>query len=439
MPIVEETDVIVCGGGPAGTAAAIAAARAGARVRLLEGHGCLGGIWTAGLLSWIIDVEHKTGLMEELLAEIERRRAWALATPETRGTRRDRIADPELLKLLLEDLCRGAGVKVRLHTHVVGAVVEEGQMRLAITESKSGREAWAGKVFVDATGDGDLAAYAGCGYDLGHPQTGQMQPMSLIMLLTGLDPLAVQDCINKGPAGHAASKKAMLAELEAAGFTPSYAAPTLFDLGGGLMMMMANHEYGVSGLSADDLTVATLRARAELHRLVAALRGLGGRWANVRLVATGEQIGVREGRRIHGRYTVTAEDMLRGACHVDAICRVNFPVDVHSLDPTKGKAYGTDGVGPTKSYDIPLRALIAKDVEGLLLAGRCISGDFWAHASYRVSGNAVAMGQAAGVLAALAVATGRPPSQVTWAEMRGVLGRLNTLCEERRRAAGLEP
>ena len=107
--------------------------------------------------------------------------------------------------------------------------------------------------------------------------------------------------------------------------------------------------------------------------MVDGLRGLGGVWQDLQLVSTGAQIGVREGRRIHGRYTVTTEDLLAGARHEDAICRVAFPVDVHSPDPTRSTAIDpTSRALKSQPYDIPLRALIARDVDGLVMAGRCI-------------------------------------------------------------------
>ncbi len=125
------------------------------------------------------------------------------------------------------------------------------------------------------------------------------------------------------------------------------------------------------------------------------LRGLGGIWSHLHLVATAGKIGVRESRRVHGCYTVTAQDLAVGARHPDAVCRVTFGVDVHSTDQKDGTAIEAQ-VFQTQPYDIPLRALVARDVDGLMLAGRCISGDFLAHASYRVTGNAVPMGEAAG-------------------------------------------
>lgn len=405
LPVADSYDVIVCGGGPAGVAAAIAAGRAGAKTLLLELHGCLGGIWTTGMLSWILDHHNKPGLMAEILEALDQR-----------GARRVNAYDLEVMKLLLEELCTAAGVDVLLHARVVGAAVEEGQLKLVLTETKSGREAWKGKVFIDATGDGDLAARAGCGFDLGRPDNGECQPMSLMALLTGLhaDDLATNGFLCGGHGGHGEAKQNLFAEMARAGVEPSYAGPTLFSIHDGLIAMMANHEYGVSAIDARQLSAATLRARAELHRLVNALRGLGGIWRDLALVATGAQIGVREGRRIRGRYTVSAEDLVNGARFDDAVCRCAFPVDVHSTNPGRdGKYLSNDGV-KAQPYDLPLRSLIAADVVGLMMAGRCISGDFIAHSSYRVTGDAVAMGEVAGLVAAAAAANDVAPHEVPW-------------------------
>jgi hypothetical protein len=187
---------------------------------------------------------------------------------------------------------------------------------------------------------------------------------------------------------------------------------------------MAHHEYGVCGMNADDVTRATLAGRRELHQIVAALKSLGGVWKNLHLVSTAEQIGVREGRRIHGLYTVDLKDVVEGARHPDAICRSHFSVDIHSTDPTTNKAIAKHDF-KTVPYDIPLRALIAKDVKQLLLAGRCISGDFYAHASYRVTGNAVALGQGAGVAAALSAQHQMLPQDLPWEVIEAAQMKLN--------------
>lgn len=137
----------------------------------------------------------------------------------------------------------------------------------------------------------------------------------------------------------------------------------------------------------------------------------------VQIAATPEQIGIRDGRRIRGRYVVSKDDLVSGATQNDAVVRATFAVDIHALTPEENKKGGySNGGVKMKPYDIPLRALIARDVDGLMMAGRCISGDFIAHASYRVTGNAVAMGEAAGAVAALAAKSKRPPHEVPWSE-----------------------
>ena len=418
VPIVDHTDVVVCGGGPAGVCAAIAAARTGAKTRLLEVHGSLGGIWTSGLLSWIIDSADKPGIMADITEELDRRGARATRVPGGKNY----AYDVEQMKLLLDEMCLEAGVEVRLLTRVVAAARDlENRLAVVITESKSGREAWAARAFVDATGDGDLGALAGCGFDMGHPETGKVQAMSLIALVTGVRFLEVEPFVG---GSLAEPKERLLAEMQKAGVAPSYGKPTLFRVHEDLMALVANHEYGAYANDAEAITQAMMRARREVRTLVAGLCSLGGVWKDMRIVATPAQIGVREGRRIQGRYTVSTEDLRIGATHDDAICRVTMGIDVHSTDASK-----TRGIEPkpvkSKPYDIPLRALIAKDVDGLLMAGRCISGDFWAHSSYRVTGNAAAMGQAAGVTATLAARLHCLPHEVPWPKVSEALGVLN--------------
>jgi hypothetical protein len=328
--------------------------------------------------------------------------------------------DVEMMKLLLEAMCLEAGVEVQLHTRVVAAARNDGnRLVLAITESKSGRQAWSGEVFIDATGDGDLAARAGCRFDYGRKGTAEAQPMSMICLVSGITPEGVGEFVRglAEPKGERNPKGRLKAEMERAGVSPSYSQPTLLYIRDGLFCLMANHEYGVAGTDAAQVSEATLRGRAEVHRLVNALRSLGGCWKGLRIVATAEHIGVREGRRVRGLYQVTKEDLAKGARHDDAVCRCAFPVDVHSTDPKKNKGIMREGVR-AKPYDIPYRALVAKDVKGLLVAGRCISGDFIAHSSYRVTGDAVAMGEAAGVAAALAAQSKRLPQDVAWGEIK---------------------
>lgn len=416
IPIVEQTDVLVCGSGPAGVAAALAAARAGANTRLIEANGCLGGVWTSGLLCWILDTKDKSSLLREITSELKHRGAGYVNAPGYSFG-----YDAEAMKLLLEQMCAESGVKVQLHTQVVSAAKDDSErLQLAITESKSGRQAWSAKVFVDATGDGDLAARAGCGFEIGRKADGLVQPMSMMAILTGVQYEQIKQFVRDNERAGNIPKELLLAEIRKAGLDPSYSKPTLFRIYNDLFCLAANHEYGCSAVNAEEITQATLHARAEINKIVNALRSLGGVWENIRLVATNEHMGIREGRRIHGRYIVGEKDLIEGARHEDAVCRVYFGVDVHSPSDKEGKGIAQTGVR-SKPYDIPLRALIARDVKGLLMAGRCISGDFIAHSSYRVTGCAAAMGQAAGITAALAAKNNRLPEDVPWPQIQNAL------------------
>jgi len=404
-PVAGSADVIVAGGGPAGLSAAISFARRGKSVLLLEGHGCLGGIWTSGLLSLVIDFA-RSSLAKEIIARLD--------SLDARYRRRSELNDmnflyePEYMKFVCEELCREAGVRFQLHTQVVAAETDGRNIVAVETESKSGRQRWTAPLFVDATGDGDLAARAGCGFDRGGDKPGDPdQPASLVALAVaednpGLAPFVINDWYNFDGEGETLwnAKKEFLQELRRVGIEPSYSAPTLFRIRRGLYAVMANHEYGVPVDDAAAITAATVRARRELVLMARALETKGGpAWRNFRLVATAEQIGHRGARRIHGRYTLTKADVLEGRQFPDAIAECGFGVDIHTTrfkDRKDGEVI-TDHKMPRDFiqpvYQIPLRACRAKDLDNLYMAGRCISGDFGAQASYRITGAAVAMGE----------------------------------------------
>jgi len=250
IPVAGHSQVLVCGGGPAGIAAALAAARSGAKTQLLELAGCLGGVWTAGMLTKILDTGGKSGIMKEVLTALAAQ--GSDVAKDSGGT----VYDPELAKVVLEEMCVDAGVEICLHTMVVGAVTnDKNQLVAVITESKSGRQVWTADRFIDCTGDGDLAAQAGCQFDLGFGDDCVCQPMSMMALITGPEPEDVQEFIRETGAS---AKPRFLKFMRDAGIDPSYRAPTLRHLHSGIYSIMTNHEYGVSAFDAAAITKATI-------------------------------------------------------------------------------------------------------------------------------------------------------------------------------------
>lgn len=402
-PVAGDYDVIVAGGGPAGIGAALGAADAGARVLVIEAAGCLGGVWTAGLLSWVFDIS-ESGIGRELTDRLLKVSGCTFANGEGM---RNFSYHAERMKCLLEAMCAERGVDVLLHTRVVSAIAESSSAIHAVaTESKSFRQAWTARTFVDCTGEGDLGALAGNAFVMGDAE-GVCQPATMMALISVPDVDAVVDQVSffGGAYNHLEAHKRFAATLKTLGIDTSYGHPTLFHLGGNVLALMINHQYGIDATDALSVTRHTLEARAEINRVADALQAGGTPFRGTQLVSTAEHIGIREGRRLAGEFEVTRDDLLQGRRHDDVICTVRFNIDIHSSDPKKDKGLKTVKV---PAYDIPARALKARDVPNLWMAGRCISGDRDAFSSYRITGAAVSMGEAAGRAAALGARVSTP-------------------------------
>ena len=413
IPLVETDDVIVAGGGPAGVAAAVTAARGGKNVRLLELQGCLGGVWTAGLLTFIFDFD-KSEIGWEIIRRLDRLGARRIDRTDAYDVQRDWVYEPEYMKFVCEEMCREAGVKVTLQCPVVAAYRDASgkNIETVVTESKSGRQAWRAKTFVDCTGDGDLAALAGCGYDYGYPGLNHGQPATMNALVAVDDGDLIADYVSNEPAmwtrvkqpdgkdecHHIYASHRLRELLRQQGLDPSYGDPTLFRFHRNVFCFMANHEYALRVDDAQAISDATIRSRREVIALAGALAKLGGPWTGFRVIGTAEQIGHRDARRIHGRYTVTKDDIEKGTTFADVCTVSRMGIDIHGLDRKMNavRAAGNHGGVKFRPFQIPLRCCIAKDADNLYMAGRNISGDFYAHASYRVTGSSVALGEAVG-------------------------------------------
>ena len=398
---MQKCDVLIIGGGAAGSMAAISAARAGADVIVIERGGCLGGMWTAGLIGITLDPDNKCALLDEFLALVE--------TEQQKGN----ATIFESQKYILEQLCVDAGAKLMYHTQVYDIEMQGRRIDTVSVISKSGKTIIQPKIVIDATGDGDIAAMAGCGFDVGRPEDSKTQPMSMLSLVTGIDAIKADEYISDQNKTFWQARNRLKELFAECGLSASLGCASIVPLIKDIYIFSINQEYGKSGRDVNELTEATLAARKEVYETVAALKAkCPDIFSDLTLIATPECIGVREGRRIHGKYTVTLDDMLTGRRHDDAICTVTYWPDIHS--PEKDDKGFTDGGLTIHPYDIPFRSLLPVDADDLIVAGRCISGDFYAHSSYRVMGNMAAVGDAAGKMAAKAVKENKALSDITY-------------------------
>jgi FAD dependent oxidoreductase len=426
-PVGSRHDVVVAGGGPAGVAAAIAAARAGASVLLVDQHGSLGGNLTAGLVgpcmtSYSLDgtTQLITGIFDEFVRRMETTGHALHPSATSAGDPysgfivygHDKVTpfEPEAAKLALQQLCHEAGVDLLLHTMVVDtwhdpASDEATRPRGLVLANKAGLSIALGSVIVDATADGDVATRAGAKWVQGRDSDGLTQPMTLFFRVAGVDDKAVADYVGAHPDDIRPFASIVARARDEGRFpSPRRGVGMYRTLRPGVWRINTTRILGRDGTDPHDLTAAELEGRHQVHALMeffrAELPGFSGAW----LLDTASTVGVRETRRIHGDYTLTLEDLQTGRHFDDAIAMAAYPVDIH--DPT-GAGGGVDpDAGTANVYQLPYRSLLPQGVDHLIVAGRCLSATHEALAAVRVMPTAFALGQAAGTAAALSLRHG---------------------------------
>jgi hypothetical protein len=417
-PVVAATDVLVVGGGPAGIAAAVAAARAGSRALLAERYGAFGGMATTALVGPLMSY-HTTvvignkpeqvvaGVLDEL---VQRMVAIGGAMPPGPDWDYMTLIDAEAFKTVARQMALEAGVRSLLHSLAVGVIADGSRIEGVVFETKSGRLAVRARVVVDATGDGDVAAFAGAPFEVGREGDCLCQPMSLIFKLGGVDlgRFQVYARAHPGEFSLAQGLRSLVAEAARRGDLDLAREDILFfpTPAPDEVVVNSTRVTRVSGIDVWDLTAAEIEGHRQAEMLVKFFRGYAPGFERCRLLQTGQQIGVRETRRVRGDYALTAEDVLGGARFEDVVARGCYPLDVHNPE---GPGTVMRRLPAGASYDIPYRCLLPREVEGLLVAGRSISGTHEAQSSYRVIPICMASGQAAGVAAALSAQRGVSP------------------------------
>ena len=437
-------DVVVVGGGPAGMCAAIAAAREGVRVILIEQGGFCGGMATKGLVGPFMtcyDAKGETMIIRGLFKEIVERmvaRGFAIHPAQVHGgtafTSWIKIGhehvtpfEPEGLKIIIDEMLTEAGVKIFYHTDFIHPVLDNNTISGILVSSKRGLEIIKATVVIDCTGDGDVAYRSGVPYEMGNQELNLIQPATMFFHISNVDPDAVEADIQANI--HNFYRKDGVNYRSFHWRVTQARENGDWDLNRvsiGMFRMPKPDEWcvntsrimGVNSTDNESLTNAELIGRQQVYKILHFLQKYVPGCENARIKSIASHIGIRESRHIQGDYRLTAEDLLNSKVPKDSILLAANSVDVHGrFGPTSNEYVPIKG----NYYGVPYRCLIPKGIEQLLIAGRCVSADSTAAGAIRVMPPCMGMGEAAGVAAALSVKEGITVRRINVQNLRKVL------------------
>jgi len=410
LPLDASYDVIVVGGGPAGTTAATAAAREGAKTLLIEATGCLGGMGTAGLVPAWCPFSDKEKIIYRGLA-LKVFEALKSQMPHVKKNDMDWVPiDAEALKVIYDDMVQEAGVTVLFNTTLCSVDMgENDEVKALIFSNKAGLTAYSAKVYIDCSGDADLAAWAGAKFFKGDEKTNELQPATHCFVLSNVDDYAYQN----GPSLHAGNPNSPIYDIINSKKYPSIPDLHLCSglIGPSTYGFNAGHLWKIDNTDPASVSKGLMQGRKIAAEFRDALAEFFPKaFANSFLVSTGSLIGIRETRRIEGDYYLTFEDYKARRSFKDEICRNSYPIDIHyNKEDTEQWLAGqiTDpmqsGYEKGDSHGIPYRCLLPKGIKNVLVAGRSISCDRTVQGSVRVMPVCLVMGEAAGIAAAIAI------------------------------------
>lgn len=405
-----DADVVVCGGGPGGVSAAIAASRQGAKTVIIERFGCFGGTWTSGILSSIMPFPFVKGLFQEILERLKTKGGWRRFEHVEPGMSAEQLGndfmggayDSEVLKVVLDELIEESGAQPVFFAQLAGVEKEGRSVRAVHIQTKEGLLRVAGKVFGEASGDGDLCVLAGAGFDMGREKDSACQPMTMIFKMDGVEDARalsfrkqnehLEDLWNK------AKKKGEVTIAREDVLWNPMPKP-------GQWNFNTTRILGLDGTKVLDVTKAMIEGRRQVMEVAAFMRNYVPGFENAVVAETPHHVGVRETRRIHADYTMTIDDIQRPARFDDAVARGNWFVDIHS--PT---GEGTERIHPPAGdfYEIPYRSLCPRDLDNVLIASRCLGATHEAHAAVRITPQIVAIAHGVGMAAGMSSRMGDP-------------------------------
>ncbi|SFT23664.1 FAD-dependent oxidoreductase [Paenibacillus sp. BC26] len=371
-------DVVVIGGGPAGTAAAIGAARSGKKVALLEKSAQLGGMGTLGNVSIFMPIGNVTGIYREMIAEM-----LAEYLPEGHDESIAPQYSPFLLRHYLNEKMKKENVHVYFHSEFVGTIREGNKIKAVIMSTREGLKAFEGERFIDCTGDARVAIDAGVPYTTGREEDGLTQPMTLMFQMTNtgspVTPFLPEGCYEYKEVSDLPQGRRLYWEQ---------------NNNGTLLVNMSRVK--ANGAKIEEVNYAEAEALKQVFSIAYYLQKTG--YGNYSLSHIASQTGVRETNQIEALYRLTEQDLVTGARFPDVVAQTNYEIDIHSPDAAK-----TTDERKIDGYDIPYRCMVPEAIDNLLVAGRSISATHVAMSSMRVQATCYALGQAAGAAAAISM------------------------------------
>jgi FAD dependent oxidoreductase len=425
IPVLADADVVVAGGGPSGFAAAVTAARAGLQVILIERYGFLGGLATAGAVGTLCGLYlHHPERIEPIIEGFAAELTKALTAhggafgPIIREGFTALLYNPWHMKRLCDDwIEKEKNINLLLHSTLADAVVSDGAIRALLIAGPEGLKAVTGRIFVDASGDATLAAAAGVQTIKGDDAGAVMNP-TMMFFAQGMDFALYQE---KGmPVLDDRIKEAIKEGKYPLTVSKGLVIPT-FRPGEAIIKLssLARNGRALDGSLIADITYAELKGRKDAEIAMDFLKKEIPGFAGAFLSDTAVQVGIRETRRIVGRYVLTQADVLAGRMFDDVVCLCSWPLELWEGSTEPRIVFLPEG----RYYGIPYRSLLCREINNLLVTGRAISMDHGAFASARVMGPCLAEGQAAGTACALALSSGQSLDEIAIGKLKEALAK----------------
>ncbi len=414
LAVSREVDLLVVGGGTSGCAAAISAARAGARVLIVDRYGFLGGTATAAMVGCFCGVYTcgPDSTHELLVGGVPKEAMDRLVAVKGGYKYRHRFqVDHEIFKVILDQWLLEAGVEILFQTLVVETLMSHGEIKGVVVEHKGGREAILARIVIDASGDGDVAALAGAPFEKGD-ETGYMQAPTMVFDMGNVD-------VGRAMQFPESEIRKLLVETTEAGefqfprFSGSFSPIPQ----PGKVHVNMSRVAGIDGVDPWSLTGGHLEGRRQVNDFARFLVKYIPGFENARIDAVAPQLGIRETRRIMGDYVLNRQDVLEAHKFDDAICRSSWPIEDH----TQGTETIRLHLEGDDFYQVPYRCLLPLEVENLLITGRCVSATHDGQASVRVMGPGMAMGEAAGMAAVQALRESLAPRKINRQSLQSAL------------------